>query len=95
MKGILSERQAKLIFKKILSGVQSVHNAYICLRDIKPDTIVFDENYNPKIYEFYFSCLNSNILRELFGIKFYMPPEVLSENLYNGFKYDIFSLGQI
>ena len=95
LKGNLSERQAKLIFKKILSGVQAIHNANICLRDIKPENILFDENYNPKIYEFNFSCLNSNHLTELIGTLNYTPPEVLSHKPYNGFKYDIFSLGQI
>ena len=95
LKGNLSERQAKLIFKKILSGVQAIHNANICLRDIKPENILFDENYNPKIYEFNFSCLNSNHLTELIGTLTYTPPEVLSHKPYNGFKYDIFSLGQL
>ena len=95
LKGNLSERQAKLIFKKILSGVQAIHNANICLRDIKPDNILFDENYNPKIYDFNYSCLNSNHLTELIGTLTYTPPEVLSHKPYNGFKYDIFSLGQI
>ena len=95
LKGNLSERQAKLIFKKILSGVQAIHNANICHRNIKPENILFDENYNPKIYQFNFSCLNSNHLTELIGTLKYTPPEVLSHKPYNGFKYDIFSLGQI
>jgi len=90
-----TERQAKLIFKKILNGVEAMHNSNVCHRDIKPENILLDENYNPKIYGFYFSCLNSNNLTQEIGTKYYVPPEVLSHKPYNGFKYDIFSLGQL
>ena len=33
--GRFIERQAKLIFKKILNGIRAIHNAGICHRDIK------------------------------------------------------------
>ena len=90
-----SELHSKLIFKKIIKGVQAIHNANICHRDINPDNIIFDENYNPKIYGFYFCCLNSNNLTEKIGTECYTPPEVYSNKPYNGFKYDIFSLGHL
>ena len=46
----LTERHAKLIFKKILNGVEAMHKSNICHRDIKLENILLDENYNPKIY---------------------------------------------
>ena len=58
--GRFQERHAKLIFKKILNGIQAIHNANYCHRNISLSNIIFDHNYNPKIYSFDFSCLNAN-----------------------------------
>ena len=93
--GRFQERHAKLIFKKILNGIQAIHNANICNRDINPGNIIFDDNYNPKIYSFDFSCLNANNLQDRGGKIEFAPPEIFANQLYNGFKYDIFSLGQL
>ena len=93
--GRFQERHAKLIFKKILNGIQAIHNANICHRDISINNIIFDPNYNPKIYYFNFSCLNANNLVDMVGILQYTPPEIFANQPYNGFKYDIFSLGQL
>ena len=59
------------------------------------ENILLDENYNPKIYDFYNSCMNINNLQGKFGNITYMAPEMLSDKPYNGIKADIFSLGQI
>ena len=88
-----SERQAKLIFKKILNGVRAIHNAKYCHLDIKPANILFDENYNPKIYGFYFCRLNENNLQR--GTIEYTAPEIFDFHIYDGFKSDIFSLGHL
>ena len=88
------ERQSKLIFKKILEGVIAMHNANICHRDLRPENILLDENYNPKITGFYFCCINANNLQEQAGTKSYVAPEVLSNQPYDGIRADIFSLGQ-
>ena len=52
-----SERHAKLIFHKILIGVQAIHNAGICHRDIKMENILVDDKFNPKICDFGFGGL--------------------------------------
>ena len=93
--GRLTEKIAKLLFKKILSGFQVIHKNNFCHRDIKAENILFDNNYNPKIFGFYFSCINSNILRERLGTPKYMTPEIIKDRPYDGFKADIFSLGQL
>ena len=90
-----TERQAKWIFKKILEGVQALHNANICHRDLNTENILFDENYNPKIIGFYFSCVNMNNLNQNAGILSFKAPEILLNQPYNGINADIFSLGQI
>ena len=86
-----SERQAKLIFKKILEGVRAMHNANICHRDLKPINILLDDNYNPKISFLYFSCINANNLQEIVGTRSYMAPEIILKKPYNGIKSDIIS----
>ena len=53
-----SEKQAKLIFKKILYGVNAIHHANICHRDLKPENILLDNNYNPIIIGFHLSAIN-------------------------------------
>ena len=90
-----TERQSKLIFKKILEGVRALHNANICHRDLKPGNILLDENYNPKITDFYISCMNMNNLQGHAGTKSYTAPEVLANQPYDGILADIFSLGQL
>ena len=90
-----TERQAKLLFRKILNGVQAMHNANICHRDIKPENILLDENYNPKIYDFTLGSINANNLNDYYGSECYKAPEILEKHPYDGFKADIFSLGQL
>ena len=46
------ERCAKVIFYKIFKGIKVIHDSYICHRDIKPDNILLDENFEPKIKVF-------------------------------------------
>ena len=93
--GAFTEKHSKLIFKKILNGIRSIHNAGICHRDIKPENILLDENYNPKIYDYSFACLNANNIQEFVGTISYSAPEILLNQPYDGIKCDIFSLGQL
>ena len=93
--GRFSERQAKFIFRKILNGIRGMHNSKICHRNIKPENILFDENYNPKISSFYFSRFNANNLQQFVGTRVYMAPEISRHLPYDGIISDIFSLGQL
>jgi len=90
-----TERQSKLIFKKILEGVRAMHNANLCHRDLKPENILLDGDYNPKITGFYFSCMNMNNLQGHAGTISNAAPEVLANQPYDGILADIFSLGQL
>ena len=90
-----TERQAKWIFKKILEGVRALHNANICHRDLTIESVLLDDNYNPKIYDLHYCCINMYNLVDNLGKINYIAPEVSSEEPYNGIMADIFSLGQI
>ena len=50
-KYFLSERHAKVIFKKIVKAIESCHSKNICHFDIKPGNIVFNKNFEPIIID--------------------------------------------
>ena len=89
------ELYSKVIFSKIMKGIQFCHAHNICHRDIKLQNILLDENFCPKISDFGFACINSPNLKDLLGTKEYTPPEIISNKSYDGKKADIFSLGAV
>ena len=96
----LEERHAKFIFKKILQGVQAIHNYGICHRDLKLQNILLDGFFNPKICDFGFATEikgqnGSELLTEFVGTENYAAPQMFSGKPYHGIKADIFSLGVI
>ena len=91
----LQEKFSKVIFAKILKGIQACHNAGICHRDLKMQNILVDENFNPKICDFGFATFNTGKLNESLGTLNYAAPEILLNKPYDGFKADIFSLGVV
>ena len=98
--GRFTERQAKYIFRKILLGVQALHGAGYCHRNLKLNNILLDQNFNPKIFNFKFTTQfqqnNQPILLDNFiASPHYASPQILLHKPYNGEKADIFSLGVI
>ena len=98
--GRFTERQAKYIFRKILLGVQGLHTAGYCHRDLKLENILLDQNFNPKINDFLFATQfqqnNQPIfLNDFIGTISYTSPQIILRQPYNGEKADIFSLGVI
>ena len=91
----LSELHSKVIFAKILKGIQACHNAGICHRDLKMQNILVDDEFNPKICDFGFATRNDHPLTEYLGTRSYAAPEILRGKPYDGYKADIFSLGVV
>ena len=89
------EKYAKIIFKKILKGVQAFHNIGICHRDLKMQNILVDELFNPKICDFGFGAEMDKELNQCLGTINYTAPEIFLHRPYNGIKVDIFSLGVV
>lgn len=92
--GGFGERCSKPIFKKILLGVQALHNIGIYHLDLKVDNILLDKYFNPKICDFGLAKMNNGILNFKLGTKNYKPPQMFLKPIkYTGKKADIFSLG--
>lgn len=94
----LKEKYAKVIFAKILRGIQDCHFLGICHRDIKLVNILLDKNFNPKIVDFGFATKikgpnGDNLLYDILGTPGFLAPEIIEKKPYNGEKVDIFCLG--
>jgi serine/threonine protein kinase len=98
MKNGMEEIHAKIIFKKILEGINFCHKNNICHLDIKTENILLDKDFNPVIIDFGLShkCKDSMVkLEKGRGTYKYMCPEIVNKKniTFNGIKADIFSLG--
>ena len=96
----LENKTAKLIFHKLLKGLEAIHKSGICHRDLKIDNILMDKDFNPKICDFGLATElkgknGSGILFESIGTEEYKPPEMHYHRPYDGVNADIFCLGAI
>ena len=100
-KKIYNEKEASIIFKQIMKGVEYCHSKGIVHRDLKPENILFltkEENSPIKIIDFGLSKIfgekiNNKFLSTKVGTAYYVSPEIL-EGKYNE-KCDIWSCGVI
>ena len=91
-----------IIFKQILNGLKYLGSKNILHRDIKPDNLLLDENYNVKISDFGISALFSEYPDQVenplisrnsaVGRVDFIAPEVKVRNAYD-FRVDIYDLG--
>jgi len=99
--GQLAEKTARTYFRQFITGLEACHNAGIIHRDIKPQNLLMDQNYQLKITDFGLSFLLENIhdqeqLMDTFyvGTRGYQPPELLTKRKYTK-ACDIFSAGVV
>ena len=94
----LSQNLIIYIFEQILSGLIYLHENKIFHRDIRPENILIDGNYNVKINNFELSAIYEKGFERLssgktiIGSDVYVAPEILDNKEYD-FKCDIYSLG--
>ena len=96
----LPEKISAKIFSKIVKTMQYIHANNIAHCDIKPENILLDKNYSPKLSDFGFSQSfkgdeGDYMLYKFSGTDIYCAPETRKAYItgFNGVKHDIFSLG--
>lgn len=99
-----SEKEAKLYFYQMVSGVKYLHSKNIAHRDLKPENILLSsDDLNPliKITDMGLSKLvdHTTFLQTFCGTPQYLAPEVLISRVRGdgsyGFEVDMWSLGVI
>lgn len=94
----LTEREAALIMKQLLSALMYLHNNNISHRDIKPENFMLKSKGDPscvKMIDFGLSkdFSGQDTMSTMSGSPYYIAPEVFLQN-YNS-KIDIWSLGVV
>ena len=89
------ELYSKLIFKKVLEGVKAIHDVNLCHRNINTNNILFDEDFNPKIYGFDLCCENREDLQKIGENLINKAPELYHKSKNDGQKLDIHYLGEL
>jgi len=98
--GQFEEKLARAFFHQTISGLEACHNSGMCHRDMKPENLLFDANFNVKIADFGFAVVLSGrdgtgMLHTHLGTENYMAPEIHARKAYNGISVDLFALGII
>ena len=93
----ISEEEASIILKNILSAIEYLHSKQICHRDLKPENIMLSKENDLnsiKIVDFGLSTQNLNKLinNDYCGTYIYMAPELIEKKLYF-ISVDIWSIG--
>lgn len=88
-----AEDEQIIIAYKILDAMHYLHQRGISHRDIKPENILFDSQLNPKLIDFGLSRENASALSTFCGTAFYMAPELVNCDVYDGRKSDIWAFG--
>lgn len=96
--GFINEIMARKLFVQMVSALDYLHNEMnIIHRDMKPDNILIDADYNIKIIDFGLSKRfdrRSPIFHKKCGSVAYVAPEIISDNCYS-LETDIWSIGVI
>ena len=93
-----SEEITRHYFRQIISGIEALHAAGICHRDLSLENIVLHDNHRCQIIDFGMSLRmpqNSDYMsaQGACGKLFYMAPEVYQNKSFNGRAIDVWSAG--
>ncbi|RKP20326.1 Pkinase-domain-containing protein, partial [Rozella allomycis CSF55] len=93
----LKEKEARKIFRQIVSAVDYCHANCIIHRDLKPENLLLDVDRNIKIIDFGFANMfdPEGLMGTFCGSPFYASPEMILGKKYIGPEVDIWSMGVI
>jgi len=94
-----SDDTSRYLFTQIITAIDYLHSNGCVHRDLKPDNILLDEEFEVKIIDFGFSKFVDSeqlqMLKTNVGTEPYKAPEINLGKSYDGTKADIFSIGVI
>ncbi|KAI9333935.1 kinase-like domain-containing protein [Zopfochytrium polystomum] len=93
----LAEKNARRLFRQIVSAVDYCHNSSIIHRDLKPENVLLDSQQQVRLIDFGFVNLYDpeDVLATFCGSPYYASPEMILGRKYVGPEVDIWSLGVI
>ena len=103
--GGYSENTTRFIIKQLLEGLREIHNRGFAHREIKPENLLFDENFTLKIVGFSFARRfngdnQDGVLHTNLGNSGYRAPEMMisganGQLTYDGQQADLFAAAVI
>nr|XP_038027051.1 maternal embryonic leucine zipper kinase-like isoform X4 [Anas platyrhynchos] len=93
----LSEEEARVFFRQIVSAIAYVHSKGYAHRDLKPENLLIDEEHNLKLIDFGLCAKPKGgldyHLNTCCGSPAYAAPELIQGKAYIGSEADIWSMG--
>lgn len=96
-RGRVKEKEARKLFRQMVSAVEYCHGNLIVHRDLKPENLLLDSEGNIKINDFGFSNVikPGKLFTTFCGSPLYAAPEIFLAKEYLGPEVDIWSMGVI
>jgi serine/threonine protein kinase len=94
------EMIALFLFKQLIEALEYIHTKGYCHKDIKPDNLLFDKDFNLLLCDFSFSLPLADPANDLFdearfkGTKQYKSPEMHANMPFDEKAADVFAAGK-